>query len=600
MTARTKSPVIPLLKESLAKERKVALTIVTALLFMAVAQSALLFVIGPLLKALAKPQGSSGTIAVSDVVPTALLKWVPEGLSLSAQAADVVVFLPLSLVVLGLIRTVANFVFEKNQARFALSIAKNLRDKLFSKILSMDYLGVSKRSPAVWMSIVVNDVMILQTRISEVGITFVRDVTLVVFSYMALLIISWKLALMLLVMMPVFAWFMGMTGRRIAKYAEMWQRDLARIANAVLDIRMRFEFIRAQRGEQNELARFRKMNDRYYRSIRKSILIRSMFAPILEFIGFAVFALCIYQFLVKGDRSLLTGDKLVQFFAALGLMMRPLRNIGEQLTRAQEMLGSLSDSFDILAIESVGGSRGKAQSGGEHFPEVTIRSLVFNASEEVTLTLNDILLAPGRSIAVVGPSGGGKSSFLKILSGLVPPDRWDCAITHQKLAAFSNYVSQKPFLFNASLRANLIYGLGTRASDSDIFAALEQVGLVKLVESMPQGLDTMVHQFTSNVSGGQLQRLSIARALLRPRPLLLLDEATSAIDVMTEQQVMGALHSIVAKGQYALVAVTHRLGLLNHFDEVIFLERGRCLIKAPPGEIQTDERFLRFAQSEEA
>ena len=179
----------------------------------------------------------------------------------------------------------------------------------------------------------------------------------------------------------------------------------------------------------------------------------------------------------------------------------------------------------------------------------------------------------GRSVAVVGPSGAGKSTLIKTLVGLIQPKEWLSQDTPwEAFGQNCSFVSQQPFLFNASLRENLRYGLEREASDDEILALIDDLGLQHLIESHPKGLDTQVTSLQSNLSGGQLQRLVLVRALLRDQAFLVMDEATSAVDAQNEEMITKLVLSRVKSQRTGLVFVTHRLRWLALFDEIWFIE----------------------------
>ena len=578
----------------LKAKRLWVLEIVAALGLMGLAQGAFVALVGPFFKALFMTTGV-GTVQLADVVPAGLVSVWPSLSDISFDGDKLVIWVPVSIFIVGAIRSVARYVFQMRQATLGLYIAKVYREFLFAKVLGQNYLTLAAKTPAEWMSQIMNDVLFLQSRFSEIAGSLLRDVVLVTACLIALIFVHWPSALALLLCSPVLAFGLGKVGKRIGRYADWWQRELAKLAASVLDFRERFDFIRASHAEEAELRRFEVMNRRYYRSIRKSILIRSAFAPGLEFIGFMVFAV----FLLLIGRGYFgvdfRGEILLQFFAAVGLALRPLRNLGEQLGRYNETLGSLKQSLEVLSqVEGHGETTGATK----EFNGLSIHSAgVQIPGADVALSLQDLTFAKGSSVAIVGASGSGKSTLLRVLTGLVVPEQWEANLHWSELSSHTSLVSQAPFLFDDSLRDNLTYGLSSRRSDGDINAALEFVGIAAEVETLTLGLNTRYRALAKNFSGGQIQRLVIARALLRQRPVLVFDEATSAVAATAEGEITSKVLHECRESGWTFISATHRMQWLPKYDEVLYMEAGRVVLRGRHADLLRDARYAAFVGS---
>lgn len=533
--------------------------------------------------------------------------------------------IPSAVLLAGLVKSAASYAYNRMQQDFSLFAGASLRDSLFGTILRKPYPELAATSPAGWMSIVINDVAFVQARLSEFMSSFLRGGVAVIASLVTMTLIHWPSALVLIGIMPLAARATGRTGKKIAGFSAAVQQAMRVMTSLVLEVRGRFDFMRVQHGEEFDLGRFRNINESWFRTICRSILVRSTFAPALEFAGFAIFAAFIFaldrQWIGGGDTGgVAAGDFALQFVVALGFMVKPLREIGEQLTRYHETRGAVGKCFEMITppvSEAAGRSPdSKELSLGQ---EISIRGVSFRWSGQVTGFTADLkdapalnssgfafcadgrvesaplTIAPGRAVAVVGPSGSGKSSMLKVFSGLARPQSWDANVLWDDLANSTALVPQQPYLFAASVRQNICYGSG-EPSDEAIFDTIELMGLSELIESLPAGIGTHVSSLTSNLSGGQIQRLVIARAWLRQKRLLLLDEATSALDPATEAAIMQRVVKAVRGSGRALLAVTHRLQCLELFDEIWFVEEGHISLRGSRDQLMREPRFREFCQ----
>ena len=524
----------------------------------------------------------------------------------SGKRDFLVVILPLIVLIAGLSKSWGTYMYSRLQQEFSLLAGAALRDKLFPAILGKSYQELAQVSPGSWMSILVNDVAFVQTRLSEVMTSFLRGGMAIVASVAAMFFLHWPSAIVMLFLMPLTARSTGATGKRIAGFSTAVQESLRRMADLVFEVRGRFDFMRAQQGERFDFQRYESANESYFRMITRSILIRSAFAPALEFFGFAVFAgfiLAINRdwigFAENGERG---SELLLQFVVAIGFMVKPMREIGEQLARYHETQGAVSKCFQMLSSGTRDARPNKTDlasvSPGAGLPLV-VHDVSFRwPSSGKFFSAQDLTLTPGRSIAVVGPSGAGKSTFLKVLSGLLPPDRWNASSSWESAVAQSALVPQQPFLFTATIRENVAYGVPD-CSDDDILSALDSIDARQFVASMPAGLGAPVSSLIANLSGGQIQRLVIARALLRRKNILLLDEATSALDVATEGAILRRITTAAKVSRSAVVAVTHRLQWLPLFDEIWFVEEGGVSLRGTHQELIGVPRFVSFCNTAE-
>ncbi len=594
----------------LRTQRPRLVRIALALCLLAVAEALFLLLVKGFVKALFQG-GEAAGVPLAELLPAALFRFWPEAGAYQVGRAQLAVWVPAVILLAGLIKAFATYSYQLHQQALALYVAKSYRDRLFAALLSLPYLEIRRRSAGEWMSLIMNDVMYLQGRFADLLTGLVKDAVLVVACYAVLAVVHWPTALVLMALSPFVAFGMGRTGKRIAFFTAAFQQELARIAGAVLDLRARFDFIRSQSGEAYEERRFAQLNDGYYRMIRRSILVRSAFAPVLELLGFLLFALIVYA-IGAGLWGNFGPDTMMQFFVALGLLLRPLREMGEQISRFHETKGSMASSLSTLQrmqdlaeqrsaqpaapnAEQPAAAPGASNTGNPF--KLTITSMKAGWGKDARFTATNLSLVASRTVAVIGPSGAGKSTLLKTLAGLVEPMVWEAGLTWEDATRLTTMVSQEPFLFDDTVAANLAYGLASPPATADVWAALELVNLAAEVQALPDGLATRLRAIGNNISGGQLQRLVIARSALRHRPLWLLDEATSAVDARSERDITLRLIDACRRQGQALVAVTHRLSWLGSFDEVWFIENGQRQLVGAHADLLAVPRYRDFCQT---
>lgn len=587
----------PLVLEPLSEIKSCLIQIVLSLGLLSAAQGLFLLLIGPLFKAMFDTP-VDGNFTLNSLLPSTVAGWFRDLGPVSITRADLAKYLPFAIFFAAVVNGFAGFIYQHQQQVMALHLGRRYREKLFAAILQLPFQKATLKSPGEWMSVVMNDVAFLQMRLSDLLTGLVRDGIMVLASVLALYFIHWPSALILtLLAIPLMA-STGRTGKRIAVFAEQWQRELGRMVSAVLDLRKRFEFIRAQRGETLEKERFKQMNHGYYRMIRRSIFVRAALAPSVELMGFLMFAAILWAVTRQIQGFRLEASQLLQFFAALGIVLRPLKSVGEQLARYHETKGILKQSLQTFAtVRELAETRKGIDPGVKAWnPEqgLQIQKISVAYKEGFRLTAEDLKLVPGKTVALIGPSGAGKSSLIKVLAGLLQAEEWQADQSLESLVKAATLVSQKPFLFSASIRDNLLYGHPTGSSDDELLKELDFVGLSAELKAMDQTLDSPVDFIQTPLSGGQMQRLTIARALLRPQPLLLMDEVTAAIDPLAEEAITRRLIERCQQKKLCLLFVTHRLQQLPYFDEIWFVEAGTVRKFASYNHLFQDSRIHRF------
>lgn len=567
---------------------------VLALFCLALAQSAFLLAVKPLFGFLFADTQKE-LFAFRDLLPPQLARFAPGGI----QRATIQLYLPILLVVASLIKSTTTYIYRYQQEALSLHVASHYRQTLFQRIVSQPFIALGRKEPAHWMSIIMNDVFYLQTRFSEIASSLVKDGVSLIASLVVIALYSPMTALVLLVIGPLLMIRLGTVSKRISRYAEAWQNDIAMLAAKVLDVRRRFGFIRSQKAEPLEAKIFAKQNSHYYETVRSSIALRASFSPLVEYIGFLLFAGIMA--LINYDQKLLLSDPtdMVAYLAAMAVLLKPMRNIGEQVTRYRETKGSLSASLEVLTQPMAEDQR---QLPGPVDPRelgtVVIDRLVVGYKEDCPAINLDALRVPAASLtAVIGSSGSGKSTFAKTLAGLLPATLSQGAPELNDLILRCSYVSQFPFMFNETVRQNLCYGSTDNLPDSAIDEALKIADIWDDVASLPRGLDTVLGRVHSNLSGGQLQRLAIARGILQKKPLLVLDEATASVSEASEERIILALKEHLNAHNHTGIAITHRLRVLHLFDHIIWLADGKVKAQGTFASISSSAEFKSFAQT---
>jgi ATP-binding cassette subfamily B protein len=406
---------------------------------------------------------------------------------------------------------------------------------------------------------------------------------LVLYSIILLVELNVWVALSTIVMVIAYTWFtFAITRWRIAFRREMNQSDTDANTKAV-DSLLNFETVKYFNNEKHETRRFDVSMEKYSRASIQSQISLSILntgqATIMALGLGAVMALTAWG-IAHGQFSIglfVAGNAiLIQLYQPLNLLGTVYREITQGLVDMEAMFRLLNQHQEV---QDRPGAKPLAVSGGE----IRFEDVVFAYDpERVVLKGISFTVPAGKTVAIVGPSGAGKSTISRILyrfydikSGKVTIDGQDIRdVTQESLRAVIGIVPQDTVLFNDTVKYNIAYGrIG--ANEADIKEAARLAQIDKFIVELPLGYDSMVGERGLKLSGGEKQRVAIARTILKNPPILLLDEATSALDTGTEREIQSALNE-VSRNRTSLV-IAHRLSTVVDADEILVLDHGRII-----------------------
>ena len=521
----------------------------------------------------------AGAAATQPTLAVAMKPLLDEGFS--GAKPEYVWQVPLAIIGLITLRGVCNFFSDYLLAWVANNVLLGVRADMFEKLLSMPDSEFKKGDTGRLLNRFTVDAGNVTGYATEVLTVLVRESLVVVAMIAVLLYMSWELTLIILVTMPVSVLisraFIARL-RRINRDTVNMNAELTRVVSEGIDGQ---RVIKLFDGYAFERKRFAYVSGRLRRFDMRASTSDAAMTPITQVVTAVAVAAVIAVALSQANSGTLTVGSFAAFMAALAQIFDPIKRLTKVAARMQKMLVSAESVFTLVdqASEPETGTKtfeGRAL-GKVEFHNVSHR---FADGQTDTLSNVSVTVEPGQTVALVGRSGSGKTTLVNMLPRFVLPIQGQvcidgCDISSLRLRDLReqlSLVSQDVVLFDDTIAVNVGYGALHEASEQEIRDALRAANLLDFVDALPLGLQTQVGENATRMSGGQRQRLAIARALIKNAPILILDEATSALDNESERQVQASLETLM-QGRTTLV-IAHRLSTVQNADKIVVMDQG--------------------------
>jgi ATP-binding cassette, subfamily B, bacterial MsbA len=488
---------------------------------------------------------------------------------------------PLALMGLFAIRGVAGFVAQYSLARMANQAMVTLRGSLFARLLDAPMGLFGKTSASTLSNTVVYEVQTGTTLLVNAMLSLIKDSLTLVALMAYLLYINWKLTLIVLVIFPGVALVMKVLSRRLHRITRASQDATDRLAYVVEENVLAHRVVRLHEAQHAQGERFQRLNRELRRLAMKSTVAASAMTPLTQMLAAAALSAVICTALWQSSTSGITVGGFASFVTAMLMLIAPIKHLSEVASPITRGLAAVERGLDLIdnTPAETEGTHDVPHARGELALErVSVR---YPGSSTDALDAVSLHVVPGQTVALVGSSGSGKTTLVNLLPRFVEPTAGrilldGVALPQWKLSALRrqfSFVSQDVVMFNDTIAANVTLGLPPDRARID--AALDAANLRAYVDSLPEGIETLVGHNATQLSGGQRQRLAIARALYKDAPMLVLDEATSALDTESELAVKGALQRLMA-GRTTLI-IAHRLSTIEHADRILVMSAGRIV-----------------------
>ena len=508
---------------------------------------------------------------------------------------------PLAITGLFALRGLAHFGSQYALARIANEGMVKLRRQLFDRLLTAELSLFSRQSASQLSNTIVYEVQTGSGLLVVALLNLARDSFTVLALLAYLLILNWPLTLVVFALVPVVYFIMKAMSRRLYRYTRQSQDTTDALAYVVEENVLAHRVVRLHGAQAGQARRFAELSGRLRGLSIKTTIASAAAMPLAQMAAALALALVIGIALYQsqggggGARAGITVGGFVSFISAMLMLIQPLRRLTDVIGPVTRGLTALERGLDLMSQvqpEPGGPPSAEAPAGAGDAAasppparargEIELRevSVAYAADGAPALDRLSLRVRAGETVALVGPSGAGKTTLVNLLPRFVLPTAGQALLDGRDVAdwplpdlrAQMALVSQDVILLNDSVAANV--ALGAAAIDRErVRQCLRDAHLDAHVDTLAQGIDTVLGHNATQLSGGQRQRLAIARALYKDAPVLLLDEATSALDSQSERLVQQAIARVMA-GRTTLV-IAHRLSTIEHADFIVVMERGR-------------------------
>lgn len=484
-----------------------------------------------------------------------------------------------------------------------------MRKDISEKINRMPMKYFESRTYGEVLSRITNDVDTLGMSLNQSVTMIITSVFTIVGVFVMMMTISPLMTLIALVILPVSAALMGLVIKKSQKYFKTQQEYLGHINGQVEEVYGGHNVIKVFNKEEETLKSFDETNDVLYRSAWKSQFLSGLMQPIMMFVGNLGYVGVAITGGIMAIHGRITIGNIQAFIQYVKQFTQPVQQIAQVINQVQSMAAASERVFEFLGEE-------EEQQTVEHpvmleqvQGYVSFDHVKFGYKEDQTIIKDfSAEVKPGQKIAIVGPTGAGKTTMVKLLmrfydvnSGAIKVDGHDIRdFDRRKLRDAFGMVLQDTWLFKGTIMENIRYGR-LDATDEEVIAAAKAAHAHRFIMTLPGGYDMELNEDASNVSQGQKQLLTIARAILADNPILILDEATSSVDTRTEVRIQKAMDNLM-KGRTSFV-IAHRLSTIKDADLIFVMKDGDIIEQGTHEELLAQKGFyadLYNSQFEEA
>ncbi|WP_310994132.1 ABC transporter ATP-binding protein [Aequorivita marina] len=487
------------------------------------------------------------------------------------------------IISLFLLKNLSNYLAMFYSTFMRNGVLRDLRNELYRKVISFPLAFYSEKRKGDTISRLSGDVDEVKNSVLSVLEMIVREPLTIITSLIVMLVISPKLTLFVFLFLPISGFLISKIGKSLKKRSLRVQEEQGVFLSILEETMGGLRIIKAFHAEHIFQEKFEQSNQRFYHHSNKVTNRQNLGSPVSELLGIITIGILLVfgGYLVFIDRSL-EASFFIGYITLAYNILTPAKAIAKASYSIKRADGSAKRIFELLETKNTITDIENPVTKEEFDDVISIKDISFKYEDQYVLKNFSLDIPKGKTVALVGQSGSGKSTIANLLTrfydvneGSIEIDGVDIKnISKKSLRGLMGIVSQDSILFNDSVADNLKLGK-PHASDAELLEAAEISNSYEFIKDLPESFETNIGDSGNKLSGGQKQRLSIARAVLKNPPIMILDEATSALDTESERLVQDALEKMM-KNRTSIV-IAHRLSTIQNADNIVVLSKGEIV-----------------------
>lgn len=528
-----------------------------------------------------------------DLMPETIKELVKPKMNL-----DKIKVISIFLAIIYILSALFTYIESISMTVVANKFSKNLREKISIKINKLPLKYFDKNKIGDVLSRVTNDVDTVSQTLNNSLASFVSALTLFIGTIIMMFVTNSLMAITAIISSLFGFIFMFIVLSKSQKYFNERQKELGNLNANIEEIYSNIAVVKKYNAKEETRANFNKINDKLFNSTRKSSFLSGLMPPMMMFVGnFGYVCVCIVGALLVINNKISFGV-IVAFISYVRLFTSPLSQIAQTMSSFQQTAAASERVFELLDEEEMEKETNKKILEKEKvIGKLEFNDVCFTYDGNNTPTIKDfsVKIKPGQKVALVGPTGSGKTTMVNLLMKFYDINSGDIKIDDIKIKDLKRenvhdlftMVLQDTWLFEGTIKENIIYNR-KHITLEEVKKACKIVGMDHFIKTLPNGYDSYLSEET-NVSEGQRQLLTIARALIKETPFLILDEATSNVDTRTEELISKAM-DVLTKGKTSFI-IAHRLSTIKNADLIIVMKDGEILEKGKHDELLKQNGF---------
>ena len=469
----------------------------------------------------------------------------------------------------------------------AVKITYSFRKDILAKINRMPFKAFDNTNHGEILSRITNDVDVVNQTLTQTISQMIHSIMTIIGVFVMMLTISWQMTIVALVTIPLSLIVVRVIVKRSQKYFRIQQEYLGHVNGHIEEIFSSHIVVKAYGGEERAIQTFDELNSTLYQSAWKSHFLSSIMMPLMNFVGnIGYVAVAVSGGWLAAKKMVTVGD-IQAFLQYVRQFTQPIVQIANISNVLQQTAAAAERIFDFLASEEEKdvsiemGQKGALVEIPESIKgKVEFRHVCFGYLPDQPIIKDfSATILPGQKVAIVGPTGAGKTTLVKLLMRFYDPDSGEIlvddipirSLPRSLVRSWFGMVLQDTWLFSGTVKENIAYGKRD-ATEAEIVEAAKAAHVDHFVRALPEGYNLEINEETTNISQGQMQLLTIARAMLAQPPMLILDEATSNVDTHTEVLIQRAM-GVLMQGRTSFV-IAHRLSTIRDADLILVMDHG--------------------------